>query len=109
MNTIRSILRRLLETQAPESLLVLGISLILFLGSSCITRGKIEAAIWMNNGLPDDVCEREPVLKQHGFYRKLNNGKYDFRSFCHPEAVRWLSMHETDFNKLLDEALPKPE
>ena len=94
----------------PGNLAATAISLILCLGfSGCITRGKIEAAIWLNNGMPEGACDREPTLKQHGFYRRLNSGKLEFKSFCDPKASQWLSMHEDDFNKLLDEALPKIE
>lgn len=81
---------------------------LLFL-TSCITRGKIDAAIWLNNGpLPEEICLREPALKDYGFYRRLNDGKLEFLSFCDPKAREWLAMHQEDFNKLMDEAgIPK--
>ena len=75
--------------------------------SGCVTRGEIEAAIWLNNGVPKEVCDREPILRDHGFYRRLNDGKLEFVSFCDPQAVDWLSMHKTDYVRLLDATLPK--
>jgi hypothetical protein len=53
------------------------------------------------------VCEREPVLKDHGFYRRLDGGKFEFISFCDPESKHWLSMYDRDFENLLDKTLPK--
>jgi hypothetical protein len=73
----------------------------------CISRSEIRAAIWLHNGLPADVCEREPVLKDHGFYRRLDGGKFEFISFCDPESKHWLSMYDRDFENLLDKTLPK--
>ena len=72
--------------------------------SGCLTRAKIDAAIWLNNGLPADLCEKEPELKDYGFYRKLDSGQLEFVAFCDPRAREWLSMHKDDFNKLMDEA-----
>lgn len=80
---------------------------ILLLATGCVTRGEIEAAVWLNNGVPQDVCDREPVLKDHGFYRRLNDGKLEFISFCDPTATDWLSMHKTDYARILDATLPK--
>jgi hypothetical protein len=81
------------------------IILLLALVSSCVSRKKINAAIWLNNfPLPEDICEANPDLKQYGFYRKLNTGNFEFMSACKPAAKDWLSMHKDDFKKLMNRA-----
>jgi hypothetical protein len=77
----------------------------LFVLPSCITRQEISAAIWLNNGLPSELCQKEPELRNYGFYRKLNSGKIEFISFCSARANEWLSMHQGDYNRLLEKAL----
>lgn len=42
-----------------------------------------------------------------GFYRLLNDGTYEFISFCEPEAAKWLAMHASDFQELLDKYVPE--
>jgi hypothetical protein len=88
------------------------ISTLLFL-SSCITREEVDAVIWLNNFNDDKnsmagVCERNPEIKQYGFYRKLNNGKLEFVSICNTTARNYLAVQKDDFNRLIDKALPKP-
>lgn len=60
------------------------------------------------------MCDANPELAKYGFYRKLNNGQLEFMSICKKCtdgmkdcSTHWLSVFETDFNNLLDEALPK--
>ncbi len=84
------------------------IVLMALTGCKKIAREKIDAAIWLNNGSPTEICAREQDLLNHGFYRKLNSGKFEFISFCDPKSLDWISMHEKDFNKLMDQAgLPR--
>jgi hypothetical protein len=76
---------------------------LLILCQGCVSKREINAAIWLNNSpLPVEICERDPVLKQYGFYRRLNNGKFEFISFCDEKARNWLSMHKDDFNRIMD-------
>jgi hypothetical protein len=78
--------------------------------SGCITRDEIDAVIFLNNGpLPSGICDREPELKKYGFYRTLNSGKFEFMSFCHPKANKFLSAREDDLNEILDKTLPKQQ
>lgn len=63
--------------------------------------------VWLNNGISAEICEREPSLRDHGFYRRLNDGRYEFISFCDERAKDWLGVHSTDFNRVLDELLPQ--
>lgn len=85
--------------------------LLLTLTASCVTREEIEVAIWMNNFNAQElkeICEREPVMNQVGFYRKLNDGRLELVSVCKKEAHEFLEMTKTDFNTILDKTLPKP-
>lgn len=82
---------------------------ILLLLSSCMTREKIEATVWLTNApLPLEYCQQIPELKLYGFYRKLNNGKIEFVSFCKKESRDFVTMPRSEFDELLDQALPKP-
>jgi hypothetical protein len=63
--------------------------------------------VWLNNGIPAEICEREPALREHGFFRRLNNGKFEFISFCDERARHWLAVYDRDFNRVLDELLPR--
>lgn len=75
--------------------------------SSCVTRGEVRAYFYLNNGLPADLCEREPRLRDYGFYRRLNDGRFEFVSFCSPDAKRYLGILDDDLERLLDKTLPK--
>jgi acid phosphatase class B len=69
-----------------------------------VSRKKIEAAIWLNNFPPKELCERNPELHQYGFYRKLNNGKLEFVSICKEEAKKYLTMYKDDLDEIMQEA-----
>jgi len=69
----------------------------------CVSRQELNAAIWLNNApLPDELCDASPLNRLYGFYRRLNDGKIEFVSFCNPDAADWISMHKDDFKRLLD-------
>ena len=73
------------------------------------TRPEIEANLWLTNApIPQEICEREPALKDYGLYRKLNSNELEFISFCEPEVRHWLSIHERDLKNLLDKYVPEP-
>jgi hypothetical protein len=76
-----------------------------------VSRKEIRAAIWLNNGpIPKEICEREPEVAWYGFYRRLNNGKLEFVSFCNPDSKEWLAMHKDDFAELINRGTaPKQE
>lgn len=89
---------------------ILIILLVTLTGCPGVTRREVEATIWLNNTpIPNDICEREPELKSYGFYRRLNDGKFEFMSFCNPEAVQWLSIHKDEFFRFMDKLLPEPK
>jgi hypothetical protein len=105
----KSVIKTLVPLQAYRVLLYATICLGL---GSCLrpTRPEINGRIWLNNTpIPEDICLREPSLKDYGFYRKLNDGKLEFVSFCSPEAFHWIAMHELDFKDLLDKYVPEKD
>jgi hypothetical protein len=87
------------------------ICLVLIL-NSCVTRQQIEAATWLNNfkAVPKEYCgtstNRGP-LWDYGFYRKLNTGKYQFISLCTNQGSEMFSVTDSDYQKILEAALPK--
>lgn len=88
-----------------RALLLLAVSPAL---NSCVTKPEIMAAVWLNNTpIPPEICTSVPALQQYGFYRRLNDGKLEFISFCNPQAVNWLGVHQDDFNRMMDKTFPK--
>jgi len=80
--------------------------------TSCLVpkRSEIDANIWLNNGpLPAELCAANPDLALFGFYRRLNDDRLEFVSFCNPASREWLAINDKDFNKLLDKYVPKKE
>jgi len=73
-----------------------------------VTREQVDAAVWLNNGLPSDLCDKEPRLKDYGFYRKLDAGGYEFKPFCDADAKDWVSVQRDQYNNVMDQLLPKP-
>jgi hypothetical protein len=53
------------------------------------------------------LCLKYPEIEKFGLYRRLNDDSVEFISFCNPEVNRWLSIHEYDFEQLLDKYVPK--
>ena len=80
--------------------------LLIFL-SGCPTRQEIKANMWLNSGLPKELCDKLPELKAYGMYRKLNNGTYELQAYCNPQAQNYFSVHKDTLEKMLDAYLPK--
>lgn len=85
--------------KAKILLIILALPLI---AAKCPTKTQINAAIWLNNGLPAEFCCDKCEGWEYGFYRKLNDGKFEFISLCDPKAKDWVSMHKDDFKKFTD-------
>jgi len=83
--------------------------LALLLTSSCVARKEIEAATWLNNfnAISDEHCLPGGALYQIGFFRRLNDGKFQFISACSATGERMLSMTAEDYKKLLDAAFKR--
>lgn len=93
------------------NLLILSLSLLLFTSCKTPTRPEINAKIWLNNAGGNSlkaICAREEALKDFGFYRRLNNGKLEFVSFCSSTSTGFVAITEKDFNEILDKYIPEP-
>lgn len=77
--------------------------------SGCIKRSQIRAAIWLNNGLPEDLCTKDQRLWDYGFYRKLNSGKWEFYPFCQRGSNLFFGVYKDDLERILNATLPKSE
>lgn len=83
--------------------------LAILLLAGCVTRSEIKAALWLNNGMDAGLCAREPALRNYGFYRRLNDGKLEFISYCNPVAREFFAIHKKDLEELLNATLPEQE
>lgn len=72
---------------------------------SCVTRNQINGYLWLNNiPVPQEICDREPLLKDYGLFRRLNNGNFEFISVCDQRMKQFFSMHKNDLARILNEA-----
>ena len=72
---------------------------------SCVTRNQINGYLWLNNTpVPQEICDREPLLKDYGLFRRLNNGNFEFISVCDQRMKQFFSMHKNDLARILNEA-----
>jgi hypothetical protein len=68
-----------------------------------VTRERVNAYLWLNNTpVPPEICEREPLLKDYGLFRRLNSGGFEFISFCDPKVNQFYSMHKDDLTRILN-------
>jgi hypothetical protein len=85
--------------------------------TGCPKRAEVRAEMWLQSGLPADLCAKNPEIRQYGMYRRLNDdvcekaGKkipcYELQRYCNAEAKKYLAIEEQRFNDLLDAYLPK--
>lgn len=61
-----------------------------------------------------EICIEHPQLDYYGFYRRLNDDQcedsppcYELLSICSEHASKWLSIHVTDFQELMDKYIPE--
>lgn len=85
----------------------LGLILMGLATSSCVTRKQIETATWLNNfnAIPDEACYPGKALYRVGFFRRLDDGKFQFVSICSDTGNKMLSATAEDYKKLIDAAL----
>lgn len=100
--------------------------LLMTLISSCRTgdlkRRDVQAAVWLETGLPSDLCEQvTPECKlspfnctqadfigwRRGKYRKLDTGKEEFLAYCNIKNGEWTSIRTEYFKAVLDALLPE--
>ena len=99
------------------------VSQILLLGvlvQACVTRQQVESEIYMNDGLPLELCERVPELRQYGIYRvvkcvdsrpECSHGEefYDeLLPYCSLRIKEFLSADRVQVEKWLNE-ISKPK
>lgn len=89
-----------------QTLKLLMTFLALILISSCVTRKQIEAATWVNNFhvIPAELCYPGAALHRVGFFRRLDDGRFQLVSVCAAQASKMLSVTAADYQKLLDAA-----
>lgn len=93
--------------QTHKLLTVFLVLLLILLATGCVTRKQIEAATWLNNynAIPDELCYPGAELYRIGFFRRLDDGKFQFISICSDTAAKMLSATPEDYKKLLDAAM----
>jgi len=116
MNLIKETWNQLSVPLPPVSLLAmlaLSLSIILLLGSGCLTRDQVQAEVWLQTGLSPTECASNPSLDTFGIYRKLNDGTYEFISYCsvNPETGKpyvqdYIDFNAQKFQDILDKLLP---
>lgn len=77
---------------------------VLFLASckGVPKRSEIDALVWLNNSRAmHPVCSENLELTDIGFYRALDDGSFEFVSFCDENASDYLSIYKDDFEELL--------
>jgi hypothetical protein len=68
-----------------------------------VTRNQINGYIWLTNTpLPQEICDREPLLKDYGLFRRLNDGNFEFISVCDARIKNFISMHKDDLARILN-------
>lgn len=99
-------------------MLAVGLFLIVLpILTSCVTRGQVRAEVWMQSGIPIELCHEQPDLMMYGIYRKLDSGQYEFISYCSetadeagklsPNVQNYIVFNAAKFYSLLDQLLPK--
>lgn len=104
---IKGIWRKLSGIRIQGNLRVILVLLFALLLPGCLKRQEILAEIWLQSGLPADICKEHPELWEFGHYRKLNDGKYEVVPYCDPNARKYVGMREEKFNEFLDKHLPE--
>ena len=79
-------------------------ALFVLLFQGCVSPKKIKAALWINNlPIPEEVCKEAPELYDYGFYRRLNDGSFEFVSVCDKVASEFFEMHKDALKDILNE------
>ena len=73
--------------------------------SGCLNRKEVLSEVWLESGIPAAICT--PEVAKSGVYRKLNNGKYEFISYCNKAILDSVRFNGTKFQQVLDAELPE--
>jgi hypothetical protein len=70
-----------------------------------ITRPEVDAETWLHSAIPQELCT--PEIRQYGIYRKLDDGTFEFISYCQTEVKNYIGFNTEKFQRVLDALLPK--
>lgn len=71
--------------------------------NSCVSKQEVKANLWLNNlDYFNGSCRQWPELNNVGFYRKLDDGKYEIVSVCDPKIKEFYSMHKDVLARMLN-------
>lgn len=71
--------------------------------ASCVSKREVDAKIWLNNfPVPKESCDAAPAIKEYGFYRRLNDGNFEFVSICNKASRGFKQMSNKDFARLMN-------
>lgn len=107
MNMIKEMSKKLLIVRRP-GFLVMTLALLSSISlQGCLNRAEVKAEIWLNSGLPKDVCDAHPELMEFGMYRMLDSGKFEVLPYCSANAQTYYGINAQKFDAILDELLPE--
>lgn len=102
---IREIWRKLSGIRFPENRLAIpALLLSTILLQGCLSRKDVLAEVWLESGIPASACT--PEVAKSGVYRKLNNGKYEFISYCNKNILNSVRFNGDKFYNVLNAELP---
>lgn len=81
------------------------LSTTLLLG--CPTRKEVQAEIWNHASISKEICDANPSIKEYGISRQLDDGRWEFISYCQKEARDYIGIKTSKMNEFLDALLPE--
>ena len=88
---------------------------LLFL-ASCVTKQEIDAALFVHQQIPEEICEREPALKKIGIFRVVDCNDMlrqigvckpdqltvrEKLSYCKYEVIRYFAIKDSELAEIL--------
>lgn len=64
--------------------------LILFLLCACVTQQEVRGQLYLNDGLPKELCDAHPELKEYGVYRVVEDHE-EMLPYCSNRIKEFLS------------------
>lgn len=89
---------------------------------ACVSREEINAALFLHEQIPEDVCEARPELKRIGIKRTVKctpelvdigackpdqDTVREFLSYCKPQITRYYGVNEKELEEILKKARVK--
>lgn len=63
------------------------------------------AEVWLESGIPSSLCTKD--VAKSGVYRKLNDGTYEFISYCDKNILNSVRFNGDKFYQVLNAELPE--